>query len=132
MVAHHKIFNEKISQRFHQQFAYPKASQLLNLINKVGQPWSSNNVLKSGITKITKSCDACQWNQKPPPGTVVRFPMSEIYLDTLAMHLKYWEEKIIQQLIDICARLSAATFLRNNHPDKVIKNFKVTNKMSYN
>ena len=70
---------------------------------------------------MSRNCQTCQVYQKPPPRPVVGLPMATKFLETVAMDLKFYHGKIILHLIDMCTRLSAATMIRNKHPDSIVK-----------
>ena len=113
--------DRQIATKLHRQFAHPSLQQLLSLLNKAGNPWSNNHKLKEELKKVTEECTTCQVYQKAPPKPVVGLPMATKFQETVAMDLKFYENKIILHLIDMCTRLSSATTIKNKNPSTVIE-----------
>ena len=71
--------------------------------------------LKEELKKVTEECATCQVYQKAPPKPVVGLPMATKFQETVAMDLKFYENKIILHLIDMCTRLSSATTTKHSY-----------------
>ena len=116
-----KLSNRDIARKLHRQFAHPSKEKLMELISRAGNPWNSNDELKSEIESITSNCETCQKYKKSPPRPVVGLPMATQFLETVAMDLKFYRGTIILHLIDVCTRLSAAIVVANKQPDTIIQ-----------
>ena len=113
--------NKEIAVKLHRSFAHPSAEKLLKLINNSGQEWSENADLKKEIKEVTINCEICKRYKKAPPRPVVSLPIACQFQETVAMDLKYYQSHIFLHLIDMCKRLSAATFVPNKNKDTILK-----------
>ena len=113
--------NKQIALRLHRQFAHASLNQLLSLLKKAGNPWSQNKELHDELQKINKECETCQRYRKTSPRPVVGLPMATKFQETVAMDLKFYKDKIILHMMDLCTRLSAAATLRNKHPGSIVE-----------
>jgi len=121
LVSRSNLSNKQIATKLHRQFAHPSLKQLLTLIDRAGNPWSNNRELKEELKRIDAECTTCQVYRKAPPRPVVGLPMANQFQETVAMDLKFYENKIILHLIDMCTRLSSATSIKNKNPNTVIE-----------
>ena len=91
------------------------------MLKKAGNPWSQNKELHDELQKIDKECETCQRYRKTSPRPVVGLPMATKFQETVAMDLKFYKDKIILHMIDLCTRLSAAATLRKKHPSSIVE-----------
>ena len=113
--------NKDIATKLYRCFAHPSEDRLLKLVNSAGPKWSDNKDLKEEIKKLFKKCRICQMYKKPPPRPVVSLPMASEFQETVAMDLKDYNGHLILHLIDLCTRLSAATFIPNKKKDTIVR-----------
>ena len=113
--------DSEIAKKLHRCFAHPSSDRLLRLINSAGQKWSNNQNLKNEIRRITDQCEVCKIFKKPPARPVVALPMATEFQDVVAMDLKQYQGKQILHLVDLCTRLSAATFIPNKNKETIVK-----------
>lgn len=112
-----------IALKLHRSFAHPSKEKLLKLITSAGKEWSENENLLKEIKEVTENCEICKKYKKPPPRPCVSLPMSSQFQESIAMDLKQYEGRQILHIIDLCTRLSAATFMPNKSRDTIIKAF---------
>lgn len=112
--------NHNIALKLHRQFAHPSKEKLLQLIKNAGEPWCSNQKLKAEINEVSKNCPTCKLYKKAPPRPVVGLPMATEFQETVAMDLKFYNNKILLHLIDHSTRLSASSFIPNKNPDTIL------------
>ncbi len=111
----------EIATKLHRCFAHPSADRLLRLVNNAGEQWSNNDNLKQKIKEVTDSCSVCQVFKKPPPRPTVGLPQAREFQEAVAMDLKEYNGRQILHLVDLCTRLSAATFIPNKRKETIVK-----------
>ena len=120
-----KVVNEKsdreIATKLHRCFAHPSADRLLRLVNNAGEEWALNDNLKREIKEVTDNCSVCQIYKKPPPRPTVGLPLAAEFQDVVAMDLKQYNGKQILHLVDICTKLSAASFIPNKNKETIVE-----------
>lgn len=112
--------DREIAIKLHRCFAHPSAGRLLRLVNSAGETWSHNENLKREIKEVTNNCDVCKVFKKPPPRPIVGLPMASEFQEVVAMDLKMYKGRQILHLVDLCTRLSAATFIADKKRDTII------------
>ena len=112
--------DEDIAKNLHRVFAHPSTDRLLRLVNSAGAQWSNNTNLKNEIQKVASSCDVCKVYKKPPARPVDGLPMATSFQQVVAMDLKEYKGKQILHLVDLCTRLSAATFIPNKKKETIV------------
>ena len=73
------------------------------------------------VKDVSRSCPTCKIHRKPLPTPVVGLPMSNTFLETVAMDRKYYKGIIFPHIVDHCNRLSASAVIRNKQPETIIK-----------
>ena len=63
----------------------------------------------------------CKTYRKPPTRPLVGLPLSNTFLETVAMDLKHYKVKILLHIVDHCTRLSASTVIPNKQSETIIK-----------
>ena len=113
--------NHDIAIKLHRSFAHPSSDKLLKLVNNAGPQWSNNKDLKKEIINVTQQCQVCKIYKKSPPRPVASLPMASNFQETVAMDLKKYKGRLILHLVDLCTRLSAATFIPNKNKETVLR-----------
>ena len=113
--------NKDIALKLHCSFAHSFAEKLLKLINSSRKEWSENADLKREVKEITNNCEIYKRYKKAPPRPVVSLPMASHFQETVAIDLKYYQGQTFLNFIDMCTRLSAATFVPNKNKDTILK-----------
>ena len=109
-----------IARKLHRSFAHPSADKIIRLLDKSGPNWSNNKDLKAEIKRTSDSCSICKVYKKPQPRPVVSLPMASKFQEIVSMDLKQYEGKLILHMIDLCTKLSAATFIPNKKRETII------------
>ena len=73
------------------------------------------------VKDVSRSCPTCKIYRKPPPRPIVGVPMSNLFLETVAMDLKHYKSKILLHIVDHSSRLSASIIIPNKQPEPIIK-----------
>ena len=107
--------------KLHRQFAHAPADKLVKLLKTAGEPWNSDVELEAEIRDISKTCQTCLQYGKAAAKPVVGLPMANEFLETVAMDLKFYQQKIILHLIDHATRLSSCVRIPSKEPKHVIK-----------
>ena len=113
--------NHEIAKKLHRCFAHPSADRLIRFVNAAGDRWSEDKDLKDEIHNVTDQCEVCKIFKKPPARPTVGLPMATEFQETVAMDLKQYKGKQILHLVDLCTRLSAATFIANKKSTTIVK-----------
>ena len=120
-----KVVEEKsgkeIATKLHRCFAHPASDRLIRLVNGAGPNWSTNSNLKKQIKSVTENCKICKIFKKPPPRPIVGLPMATEFQEVVAMDLKQYKGRQILHLVDLCTRLSAATFIPNKNKETIVE-----------
>jgi len=120
-----KVVEEKsdrdIATKLHRCFAHPSSDRLLRLVDNAGKNWALNDNLKREIKEVTDKCSVCQIYKKPPQRPTVGLPMAAEFQEVVAMDLKQYDGKQILHLVDVCTRLSAASFIPNKNKKTIVE-----------
>ena len=105
----------------HRQFAHAPADRIISLVNAAGEPWVSDNELKSELRQIEKQCQTCLEYAKELPRPSVGLPSANRFQDTAALDLKFYCNIILLHIIDHATRYSACARIPSKRPDQVVK-----------
>ena len=72
------------------------------------------------INNVSSNCTTCKLYKKTPPRPVVGLPMATEFQETIAMDLKFYNDKILLHLVNHSARLSASSFIPNKNLDTIL------------
>ena len=72
------------------------------------------------INNVSSNCTTCKLYKKTPPRPVVGLPMATEFQETIAMDLKFYNDKILLHLVNQSTRLSASSFIPNKNPDRIL------------
>ena len=72
------------------------------------------------INNVSSNCTTCKLYKKMPPRPVVGLPMATEFQETIAMDLKFYNDKILLHLVNQSTRLSASSFIPNKNPDRIL------------
>lgn len=112
--------DKEVAIKLHRCFAHPSSGRLLRLVNSAGEAWAHNENLKREIKEVTSDCEVCKLYKKPPPRPKVGLPMASEFQEVVAMDLKMYNGRQILHLVDLCTRLSAATFIADKKRELII------------
>ena len=107
----------KAAEKLHKQFGHPKASKLIDLVNKTGK---SNSKLISAINQVSSKCSICLKFQKAPNRPVVAMPIASKFNDVVSTDLKVWGSKYLLVLIDVATRYCISVVICNKNPSTVV------------
>ena len=107
--------------KLHRQFAHAPADRVISLLNAAGKPWSSDQELKSELHMIEKNCQTCLEYGKELSRPSVGLPSANNFQDTVALDLKFYDQKILIHLIDHATRYSACGRIPSKQPHQVVK-----------
>ena len=91
--------------KIHRQFAHAPVQKLIKLVKSAGEPWQSDKELEQELHAIAKICKTCQQYGKAASRPVVGLPTANQFLETVAMDLKFYHQKILLHMIDHATRL---------------------------
>ena len=104
---------KQLALKLHRQFAYPSKEKLFQLIINACPLSSNNKKLIKEVRDVSRSCPTCKIYRKPPPIPAVGLPMSNTFLETVAMDLKHYKGKSLLHIVDHCTRLFASAAIPN-------------------
>ena len=113
--------NREIAIKLHCQFAHTSEGKLLQLVNKAGHPWSTNQDLKDEIKKISRECKTCTIYEKPPTRPVVALPTASRFKETVGLYLKFYHGNILLHMVDHATQLSVSSVIPNKKPETIVK-----------
>ena len=96
----------------HRGFSHPTAEKLYDLL-KVAKPDEVDSETKKVLDEISKYCEICQRNARPPLRFKVTIPTKDNlkFCEEVSMDLMFLDGKAVLHVIDTATRFSAATFL---------------------
>ena len=112
--------NDQITNKLHCCFAHSSPDKLLKLINNAGRKWADTKELKECLKSVSENCETCKTFKKAPPRPIVSLPMSSSFQELVSIDLKFFENKIILHLIDVCTRHCSASFIPNKKKETKI------------
>ena len=112
---------KKQALKIHRQFAHAPLEKLLKLISSAGEPWSTDKELRDELTAVTKSCKTCEVYRPASNRPCVGMPMANHFLQTVAMDLKFYHDKILLHMIDHATRLSSSVHIPSKKPENILQ-----------
>lgn len=107
--------------KIHRQFAHAPVHKLIKLVKSAGDPWAHDKELEQELHAVAKNCQTCQQYGRAALRPVVGLPSANKFLDTVAMDLKFYRQKILLHMIDHATRLSACVRIPSKRPEHIIK-----------
>ena len=106
--------------KLHKQYGHASKKQMINLFRNA--KCLSNDLSKS-IDSVIDSCDVCIKGKPVPPRPIVCIKIATTFNQTIAVDLKFFDNKIIFHMIDLFSRFSRATIIPSKDPNIIIKHF---------
>ena len=110
---------KSVALKLHKQFSHPSSERLKNLVKDSGLE-EKEKICKE-IDNVTENCDICKRFKRTPPRPIVGFPLASIFNQTVAMDLKFVEDRILLHLLDHATRYSQACIITNKRKETIVK-----------
>ena len=108
---------KSVAVKLHKQFCHPGTFRLRKLLQDGGV---NDEEFFKLIEEVEKTCDICCKYKHPPSKSIVCFPLSKEFNESVAMDIKYCENHLVLHLIDHATRFSSAAIIRSKHKDTII------------